>query len=678
MAQSFVNPNTNYTPIIKPYVPSAYKEFGEVQKNLQKDYDEAQLQYDALQEASDNMKAIDWLPADQAAKKQIFEKTKKDIEEAAKSGDYENKGRMVRKLVRNFQEQYAPILNNYNADIKQREEIMKFDKITDPVERQRAYQKLREIYNLPNGQETPIEYDQKGRVKVKPYQSFNAAADVDILDKADKLANGWKSDKNVQIPYKVTMKDGTEIWQQKSIEQASEQEIYNYLHSELAKQPDTLGFLKQKKILYGDDYNAEKAISDAANFAAKKHGFIKTDLDYKFDPASTAEANRKAVSSTGIFASSSTDYKVNIDNLNKTKQDLIVQQQDLTNRFNNASDPNIKSELQQQLNNINHKVRLQNEFQNNIEQKIGWNWGKEYADYANKARKEGTQLISPDEFKKLSSSSPYDDYTNTYIAGKYGIENGKLLSNTRNKYSNAIEVGNKNNSFNQEHELIVGNESTAVGQYTENLNKAAKNGTLELINQDGSQFNIEEQFKDLDLENTHILPTKSLIGGKPGFAITATKKDGSSKKTYYVTMDDNTSNKEDYQQIGYDLLSQANNSKYADAPDKRKQLAETGFMQIGYSNIGNELSNMNLPLVKGGTMQNPVELPLSNGLKVQVINGQGITYYRIALPKENGRVKLLENPITHKSSFGSEEDLMKVWGMYNVNNSNPSLLKAVE
>lgn len=673
-----------YQSFVKPYIRGPIDEFANVQKELRDTYDENILQYDALQEANDNMKAIPWKADDVTAKNQIFEHTKKYIDEAAKEGNYENRSRLVRKALREFKERYTPILSNYQADIKKREDLMKFDKIADPLERERAHRVLSKMYN--NVPQDQIEYDSNGRVKVKPYQDFNAAADVNIIEKADKLGNDWKADKNTTVPYKVVNKDGTVTWQQKTIESADEQEIYNYLHSTLAKDPETLGFLKQKKILYGDKFDENKAIEEAANFSAKKHGFIKSDIDYKFDPeweaSSKANAERKVNSATGIFASSSTDFKVDLDNLKTNKDNLIVQQQDLQTRLNKSNDSIIKSELQQQLNNINHKVRLQTEFQGAMENKMNWNWGSKYAEYAKQARDKGVSIISPFEFKKLSSTSPYDDFTNTVIAGTYGIKNGLLLSNIRSKYKDAIEEGNKNNSFKQEHELVVGNDNTYSGQYTNNLNEAAKNGSLELLNQDGSQFDMDKQFEGIDFKTIKMIPTKGLIGGKPGFAITGSNidKEGRStgKKTYYVTMDDNTSNREDYQQNGMDLLKQAGDSKYASSPDKRKQLAETGLMQIGYSNVGNEISNLNLPVVKGGTAKNPVELSLSNGMKIQVIEGQGITYYRVALPVKGGRTKLLENPLTHKTEFGSEEDLMKVWGIYNIQNSNPELLNSIK
>lgn len=705
-----------FTPFITPYVEGATKEYSQLQERLRNDYDTAALQYDALQEAKDNMKKLSWKADDVAAANQIFDAASKEIQEAAETGDYENKNRLIRKAIGNFKQRYAPILANYEADIKQREEVMKFDKIKNPLERQRVYERLKELYN--NVGQDNVKYDSQGNVMVTPYQTFSPAADANLVEKALKISEGWKADKNTTIPYKI-MRNGIPVWEQKSIETASEQEIFNEAYKSLKSDPEVVAYLNQRHLVNDydlNDYDAKTVqevkqkypsatdkqigamleehtmIQEAANTAAKKSGYVNTDFNYKFDPeweaGTKAEAERKALAATVITTSTSSDYKIDLKGLGEVKNNLVLQKEDIQNKLKTATNPVTKEELQNTLNGINTKLRLQENLLQNAEAKTGWNWGTAYAEYAAAIRKQGKEgLISLDndktnytplsatEFKELVKFSPQGDFTNTALAGKYGIATGKLLAEARKNYSKVIEKGNENNSITQEHQLVEGNDHTYSGQYSKLLTNRFKNGNVEFITQAGQQLDINRDFakKDVDLSTLNIIPTRDLIAGKPGFAVTGTKKDGTGRVTYYTVMDEGTSNIEDYQQNGYDLLRQANTSKYADAPEKRNQLRTTGLLQVGAAtNEGRKLSELNLPTVDGGSSKNPVKLPLNNKLEVHVINEDGVNYYKLYNPNVK---QYISNPEDGKTNFRSEEDLMVTLGTNNLLVSNPSILK---
>ena len=692
-----------YIPVVRNYVQGATTEYTDLQNRLREDYDNTATQYDALQEAKDNMKFLSWKKDDVLAKNQIFQKATKEVEEAAKEGDYENRARLVRKAISNFKQRYAPILNNYEADIKQHEDLMKFDKIADPLERANVYNKLSRMYN--NISDDDINYDTQGNVIPKSYQGFNAAADVNALEKALKIAEGWKANANTTIPYKVVGKDGTVTWRQKKIEMADENEIFNEAYKSLKSDPELRAYINQKNLVTDFDLNnfdkegvelarqkypdatdqqigallnEHKIIQEAANTAAKKSGYVKTDVDYKFDPdweaGMKANAERKANAVTVITGSTSSDYKINLDGLSLIKNNLINDKNSLTKRLASATDPVAKEEIQNNLDNINTKLRLQDEILKNAEKAIEWNWGNSYADYAAETRKNGEQPIEPSKFKDIIKTSPQGDYTNTVLAGTYGINNARLLSNTRFKYSKAIDKANEEGSIIQNHEIVLGNESTYSGQYSKLLTDRLKDGNLELLTQGGNQFDINKDLPNVDINTVEIVPTKSLIGGKPGFAVTGKDKDDKTKKiTHYVIMDDNTSNSEDYQQNGYDLLKQSNESKYTSSPDKKNQLKQTGLMQVGFSTeAGRKISNMNLPNIQGGTRKNPVKLPLTDKLEVQVITDAGVDIYRLYNKNTNSYIT---NPEDKRTNFRSEEDLMIALGTNTVAVNNPNLIK---
>lgn len=108
---NYVN-DLDFNPIINPYVPGATKEYADLQQRLVKDYDETAAHYDALQEAADNMVA---LTPDEEKKKLVMSKVNGVLSEAAQAGDYENRGRLVRKAIADFKKDYNPIAAQVTA-----------------------------------------------------------------------------------------------------------------------------------------------------------------------------------------------------------------------------------------------------------------------------------------------------------------------------------------------------------------------------------------------------------------------------------------------------------------------------------------------------------------------------------------------------------------------------------
>lgn len=117
-----------YTPFVRPYVEGPVKEYAALQKQLIADYDDATMQYDALQEAADNMTSLDF-EGDVKAKNEAFKFASQAIDEAAKAGDYENRGRLVRKAIKDFKTRYAPIAQQIKDRQEAFEAIDKDDKI---------------------------------------------------------------------------------------------------------------------------------------------------------------------------------------------------------------------------------------------------------------------------------------------------------------------------------------------------------------------------------------------------------------------------------------------------------------------------------------------------------------------------------------------------------------------
>lgn len=103
--------NMRFTPYIKPYVEGATKEYAAAQQDARNQYDTNAAGYDAIKEAADKMVA---LTPDEEAKQAVMNKVRTTLSQAASEGDYENKGRAVRKAYMDFEKEYAPIAKEYS------------------------------------------------------------------------------------------------------------------------------------------------------------------------------------------------------------------------------------------------------------------------------------------------------------------------------------------------------------------------------------------------------------------------------------------------------------------------------------------------------------------------------------------------------------------------------------
>ena len=104
--------NMRFTPYVRPYVEGATKEYAAMQQDARNQYDTNAAGYDAIKEAADKMVS---LKPDEEAKQAVMGKVRSTLEQAANEGDYENKGRAVRKAYMDFEKEYAPIAKEYSA-----------------------------------------------------------------------------------------------------------------------------------------------------------------------------------------------------------------------------------------------------------------------------------------------------------------------------------------------------------------------------------------------------------------------------------------------------------------------------------------------------------------------------------------------------------------------------------
>jgi hypothetical protein len=220
----------NYVPVVRNYVQGATAEYTDLQNRLKQDYDNTASQYDALQEAKDSMKYIKGSKGDEEAYKQAFDLASKEIDEAARVGDYENRGRLARKAIKNFQENYNPIFSRYN---QYQENIKKISEMKDLTENDKfaAIKSLNENYiNNP-------QYNEKGKVVLNNWQEYLPHKNEDrqkiIGDFADKITKQeWANLPNIQ-----NIK-GYDYFVKLAREERTPERIYQLASAYAAQQPE--------------------------------------------------------------------------------------------------------------------------------------------------------------------------------------------------------------------------------------------------------------------------------------------------------------------------------------------------------------------------------------------------------------------------------------------------------
>ena len=160
------------------------------------------------------------------------------------------------------------------------------------------------------------------------YSGILPTKEVNIDEKAAKLIEGWKSDKNQSIPVLSTLPSGAQVYTQKTVESASPSEIRDAALKALNADPEVNSYLNQDTRLnnpgskypnlesyiatnglsgkekpedYANELRAkhpnlsdnqfinyldpQRRMNEGANFASNKYGFTNVERSWRFDPA---------------------------------------------------------------------------------------------------------------------------------------------------------------------------------------------------------------------------------------------------------------------------------------------------------------------------------------------------------------------------------------------------------
>lgn len=443
------------------------------------------------------------------------------------------------------------------------------------------------------------------------------------------------------------------------------------------------------KELYPDATNSQIAkllqkegmYQSAANFAAQKHGYssITKDLDWKFNPeweaGLKASAEKASNALTTVVSGGISNMNIDMNQLSKNSGELKDQLKQLDADISSAVSPVAKEALTKQKAKLQERYDMQVKLQEDIGTKAGANWldAKNSMSYKMNKNKFEALGITEDDIKeyvttgnmsrsidRLASSPSYDN------SGPYPVKADRSTWNALESYRKDYESKvnnyiskNKTLDFASENQILNGNESTYVGKFSDLLTETVKGHQIEMINVDGSQFDMKKQIDDegLDISTIKVNPTTRFINGKPAFAVSArgSGKNSGKRSTYYVVMDDDSALKGDYRGIGDDLLQQAKSSKFEKSPEKRRELTDYGNMMRGYSVLGEQLQQARIHALKDGQSQT-ITGPSGMPMVVSVNEEKGVRWYNVSI---NGKPIQKEGNLRN---FDSEESISKFIG----------------
>lgn len=264
-------PNFRINPYVQPYVGSANKELGEV-------LDQRIAQYDANQEFDDVLgyqtdtllQNVAPFQGDQNYAKQLMHQTREQLAERAKSGDYENMGREVKRSARNFAAQATPLIENQKRVAeyqKNMDELYRTGKISVDTYSKAKGASLGTYKGIdPNN------------VKGSMFSGFVPSPDINVSEKVDKFLSGWKENGGTKI-----IPDGEGGFTKIDFTNASEKEIAAAAQEYLKGDSEFVNYAQTQHAI-GNEARIIDEATNAISAGTKKHGFYKQDVSLQWEP----------------------------------------------------------------------------------------------------------------------------------------------------------------------------------------------------------------------------------------------------------------------------------------------------------------------------------------------------------------------------------------------------------
>jgi hypothetical protein len=267
---SFVK-EQNYTPFFTPYVQGISPEFKELQQRLIKDYDDTFAGYTKFKTAAEQMTALE---ADAEKRKVILDEVRTSFDEAASSGDYENRMRILQKQIGKFEADYRPIMEQFQRKKLHEDEVAKKVQ-TGFYSAEHAKEELKIAEKL-YGDNGGITRDEFGNLVNTYNDNYNKAIrpkDISLVDVTNKIislkmshpnafAGGIGSFVNVGGKLKKVTESGEII-------EVTREELYTLAKSAATFDPDLKAYFNYVGFAATKLYDEELQFNMVQNFLAE-------------------------------------------------------------------------------------------------------------------------------------------------------------------------------------------------------------------------------------------------------------------------------------------------------------------------------------------------------------------------------------------------------------------------
>jgi hypothetical protein len=184
-------PQLRLNPYVQPYTGGLSQEFGQSVDERLKKYEAAQEFEDILGYQTDTLlRNVGPFDNDRSYAQVLMNENRKNIEDRARRGDYENLGREVRKNARNFSASIQPLIINkqrHDTYSNQMKEALQKGEITRETYSDALRYSTENYKGIdPNSPETTY------------FNGFIPSKDINISKKLDDFYNNWKTDKGAR------------------------------------------------------------------------------------------------------------------------------------------------------------------------------------------------------------------------------------------------------------------------------------------------------------------------------------------------------------------------------------------------------------------------------------------------------------------------------------------------
>lgn len=264
-------PDLRINPYVKSYTGGLSKEFGEAVDQRLKTYEAASEFDDVLGYQTDTLlQNVAPFENDVAFAREIMHNTRQTLNERAQKGDYENMLREVKRSARNFAGQVAPLLENqkkYNTYITDLKDLYQKGDISLDTYSKAQSAALSNYKGLD-----------RNNIQGSYFRGFIPSKDLNVANEVDKFLEGWKANGDAKL-----VPDGQGGYTKVSWENANEQEIAEAAKNYLLGSKDYMGYAQTQNAI-GNVDRVTRETSEAIMAGMKKYGFVKRDLDLKWEP----------------------------------------------------------------------------------------------------------------------------------------------------------------------------------------------------------------------------------------------------------------------------------------------------------------------------------------------------------------------------------------------------------